>query len=185
MNVIEKSIVLMQPHATLIGLGVQQVLPRSRPPSGPMCPHYIQGYSKLRVNRAERITIYSSAMPAEEGLRLSEAYGTYVMSEFLVDNGRLLDLCNEEVHDLPLGVPICTVEVVEAAPVSRCWAPGKIRSEGFGRNTVTSRDEWYWDLPPGREAWREDLLDVSDQIPYGNFKQDGWVWMFDNPEWCE
>ncbi len=177
-----KAIVIRQPWATLVMLGVKTIETRGFPPNGPMRPDGVRGLPGLAIERGERIAIVAGAKAPEQGLRLGAA-GPIVTAEYLVDGGLLLELCNEQSWPLPLGSVLGTVRVDDALPIVRYWGdrPGddaiKVYPDGSLRMSH----------PDSADAW---LRDIADQLPLGDFTEGRWGWLLSDPQplrewWCE
>lgn len=75
-------------------------------------------------------------------------------------------------YRLPLGSVLGTCVVADVVPTSRCWAPDSLAPEVPGR-LLTPR-EWA-DAPPANDE--AALLDVSDQVTFGDFGHDRYAWV--------
>lgn len=194
-----KALVVRQPWATLIALGIKTIETRPSPPNGPMRPDGVRGLPGLAVERGERIAIVAGATPPEVGLRLgadseitfSEFVVAITFSEFVVAEGlrtptnltddvvlrRLLDLCNERAWPLPLGAVVCTVGVADALPiVEDLGAP----DDPFPRlcNVGERGLRLMRYLAHPSEV-------VTDQLPLGDFTPGRWGWMLSDPRPCD
>jgi len=177
-----KAIVVRQPWATLIALGIKTIETRPGPPNGPMRPDGARGLPGCTLERGERIAILAGAAPPKAGLRLGvDAEITF--SEFMVgEGGRLLDLCNERAHPLPLGAVVCTVVVADALPivqrVGSCIGPAEW--DGHRRFFSAPHEGYLTTTGPGAELPR-----YTDQLPLGDFTPGRWGWMLTDPRPCE
>lgn len=175
-----KAIVIRQPWATLVMLGVKTIETRGFPPNGPMRPDGVRGLPGLAIERGERIAIVAGAKAPEQGLRLGAA-GPIVTAEYLVDGGLLLELCNEQSWPLPLGSVLGTVRVDDALPIVRDWSPVREAEIHLGpAGLVTIYHDWC--------DWQG--TDASDQLPLGDFTEGRWGWLLSDPQpvrvwWCE
>lgn len=177
-----KAIVVPQPKATLIALGVKTILDLAAPPNGPMRPDGVRGLPGMALERGERIAIVAGATPPDVGLRLG-VDATITTSEFLVTEGwRLLDLCNEEAHPLPLGVVVCTVAVDDALPIVPRVGSGTGPAEwnGYRRFFSAPHEGYLTATGPGAE-----LPKYHDQLPLGDFTPGRWGWMLTDPRPCD
>lgn len=185
-----KAIVIRQPWATLVMLGVKTIETRGFPPNGPMRPDGVRGLPGLAIERGERIAIVAGAKAPEQGLRLGAA-GPIVTAEYLVDGGLLLELCNEQSWPLPLGSVLGTVRVDDALSMEPCpphsssfddrWEP---RSGGVIYLGGLDGGPWVFD------ADGCGPLPLTDQLPLGDFREDRWGWLLSDPQpvrvwWCE
>jgi len=201
-----KALVVRQPWATLIALGIKTIETRPGPPNGPMRPDGARGLPGCTLERGERIAILAGAAPPKAGLRLGvDAEITF--SEFMVGEGRLfrvsrapnfrtplphgcrgghagrlLDLCNERAHPLPLGAVVCTVVVADALPivqrVGSCIGPAEW--DGHRRFFSAPHEGYLTTTGPGAELPR-----YTDQLPLGDFTPGRWGWMLTDPEPCD
>ena len=207
-----KAIVIRQPWATLVMLGVKTIETRGFPPNGPMRPDGVRGLPGLAIERGERIAIVAGAKAPEQGLRLGAA-GPIVTAEYLVDGGLLLELCNEQSWPLPLGSVLGTVRVDDALPVLPC--PPYQPATDWHRCSTRRRWQGSCDCrPPEHEMrYREWLaanrpplsfiglggLDggpwlverdrgdwqghpIHDQLPLGDFTEGRWGWLLSDPQ---
>ena len=198
-----KAIVIRQPWATLVMLGVKTIETRGFPPNGPMRPDGVRGLPGLAIERGERIAIVAGAKAPEQGLRLGAA-GPIVTAEYLVDGGLLLELCNEQSWPLPLGSVLGTVRVDDALPIA---AP---MTDPPCDHLVPTSDGhlMWWKFTPvlGQRRWsaasRHPMLnertvvgarrdpDLDPQLPLGDFTPGRWGWLLSDPQpiregWCE
>jgi len=177
-----KALVVRQPWATLIALGIKTIETRPGPPNGPMRPDGARGLPGCTLERGERIAILAGAAPPKAGLRLGvDAEITF--SEFMVgEGGRLLDLCNERAHPLPLGAVVCTVVVADALPivqrVGSCIGPAEW--DGHRRFFSAPHEGYLTTTGPGAELPR-----YTDQLPLGDFTPGRWGWMLTDPQPCD
>ena len=176
-----KALVVRQPWATLIALGVKSIETRPGPPNGPMRPDGVRGLPGLAVDRGERIAIVAGATPPEVGLRLG-VDAPVTTSEFLVAEGwRLLDLCNEEAHPLPLGAVVCTVVVDDALPIVPRVGSSTGPAEWNGHHRFFSAPhEGYL-----TKTTRYELRGYATQLPLGDFTPGRWGWMLTDPRPCD
>lgn len=177
-----KALVLHQPWASLIALGVKTIETRPKPPNGPMRPAGVQGLPGRSIERGERIAIVAGKSPAgllsmaddeEAGwaiANMGERFGTYYCTRTF----ELDDTASESCMPLtlPTGVVVCTIAGDDALAMvdERGWlvdadTPDRVISLG-----------WSWDEasiigPSG------DDVDIADQIPYGNFAAGRWGWL--------
>ena len=177
-----KAIVVRQPWATLIALGIKTIETRPGPPNGPMRPDGVRGLPGCAMERGERIAIVAGAAPPKVGLRLGvDAEITF--SEFVVSEGwRLLDLCNERAHPLPLGAVVCTVVVADALPIiDTTSAPmhyGNPVVCVVGSAIAVHPQLTLYSVQTG-------LDEVRAQLPLGDFTPGRSAWMLTDPQPCE
>lgn len=168
-----KAIVLHQPWATLVAIGAKRIETRPYPPAGEMRPAGAKAQPGFGLEHAERIAILAGARRPEEGLRLGLDAPT-TEQEYLVEDGRLLDLCNERTHELPLGAVVCTAQVLEALEM----VDGTGMRAGDGTERVP--DALYlFPGPPPRIWWLQDNepCDVSAEMPFGDYSPGRFGWM--------
>ena len=162
-----KALILHQPYATLVAIGVKQWETRNGPPNGSMRPAGVRGMPGLGIEPGERIAIVAAQRRPTEGLRLGPQTQV-VTQEYLVDGGRLLDLCNSCAYPLPLGRVVCTAGVAEAVPIGGPFAPiqgAHIETDGKRLQLVTV----------GHAGWL-GRKDFTDQLPYGDWQPGRWAW---------
>lgn len=163
-----KAITLHQPWATLVAIGAKRIETRPSPPNGPMRPAGVRGYPGLTIEPGERIAIHAAARPATEGLRLENA-GALVTVGYLVQDGRLLDLCNEETHPLPLGRLVATASVTAALPILEGRAD-------LQRCLWLDEDRRLHEVTfSGERGWR--LSDRESDHPLGDYRPGRWGWL--------
>ena len=174
-----KAIVVRQPWATLIALGVKTIETRPGPPNGPMRPDGGRGLPGCTLERGERIAIVAGAAP------------DYEAASTLDDHLHLVGLCATDwqgrtftprangfdTRSGALGAVVCTVEVANAAEIATedtggdCWPTLEVSD-----STLT-----YW--PWGDGEHPDAYLD--DQLPLGDFTPGRWGWMLTDPEPCD
>lgn len=172
-----KAIVVRQPWATLIALGFKTIETRPAPPNGPMRPDGVRGLPGCSIERGERIAIVAGASKAQEGLRLGLA-GQVTDQEFLVDSGRLLELCNEETWAMPLGAVVATAAVGDAVQVLESGS-SRGRSylwHGPHEGPMAHQQGGLWLIGPG-PVNRGHPTRVADQEPLGDFTPGRWGWL--------
>ena len=139
-----------------------------------MRPDGVRGLPGLAVDRGERIAIVAGATPPEVGLRLGTD-APITTSEFLVSEGwRLLDLCNEVAHPLPLGAVVCTVVVDDALPI--------VDDLGGPEDPLPRicNPEPVWPLRIMR-PFIYPSEPITDQLPLGDFTPGRWGYMMVEP----
>lgn len=160
-----KALTIRQPWASLIGLGVKTIETRS-----------------WTTRYRGTLAIHAGKRPPEPDLRLGPG-GPVVAEEWLVDGDgpeapRLLDLCNELAHPLPLGAIVATANLVDVVPMIDddviSTAP-YIRLSLSGTLALRLQD-----APAQRSP-----LDVSDQAPYGDFAPGRYAWLLHDIQPCE
>lgn len=122
-----KALVVRQPWATLISLGIKTIETRPWPPNGPMRPPGVRGLPGCVLEQGERIAIVAGAAkpaagPVGGGFRVRGEPDSNVA--WLTRVPDPLDDMTAITADLPLGVVVCTVEVFAALPVTVGCAAG-------------------------------------------------------------
>ncbi len=187
-----KGLVVPQPKATLVALGIKTILDMSSPPNGPMRPDGVRGLPGLAVERGERIAIVAGAARPKDGFEV----GPYAVDGWIDDPSGpcLVDYSQRSTHghdnpwDLPLGAVVCTVGVADALPIfgdddelTTAWLPHlapKRRDGGL----------WRWHgsddhAPCPSSTWK--VSDITDQLPLGDFTPGRWGWMLTDPRPCD
>lgn len=175
-----KALTVAQPWASLIVAGVKTIETRPSPPNGPMRPDGVRGLPGLAIERGERIAIHAAArrpkVPSYYGpwcVDEHPAYGLYVDEH---------DGLGRELT-LSLGAIVGTVVVADVVPikavddtVSPAWcphiAPKHNPPDGL----------WHWrgeDTHASIPIW--DTLDISDQLPLGDYRPGRWGWLLTDP----
>ena len=164
-----KAIVVRQPWATLIALGVKTIETRPCPPNGPMRPEGVRGLPGLAIERGERIAIVAGRDKADVG-KVGLAPWEPLMDP--ASPGRLRER-------MALGAVIATVVVVDAVQVTT-----------RGRSFIDSyEDEGV--LPHQRgELWLIGTKNptggtptrIGEQAPYGDFTPGRWGWLLTDPK---
>ena len=166
-----KALILHQPYATLVALGVKQWETRGAPPNGSMRPAGVRGMPGLGIEPGERIAICAGAkVPAKEAI-----------GDWNITNDRAPSClamwrngCPTETW-LPLGRVVCTAVVAEALPMvdgALGWqldvdTPHRaILVDGHMMPSLAVVDA----LSPHAD-W-----DISDQLPYGDWTSGRWAW---------
>ena len=174
-----KAIVLHQPHATLVACGVKTWETRPAPPNGPMRPDGVRGLPGLAIESGERIAIVAAVKAPGHlvdigSFRTEREGGGWKLAPRV--GGYSLEGIAPAVP-LPLGRVVCTARVTEALHIGGPFAPGRgARIETDGRNV-----QRVW---PGHAGFLH-RTDLSDQLPYGDWRPGRWAWRLDNVEPCE
>jgi hypothetical protein len=199
-----KAIVVRQPWATLITLGVKSIETRPSPPSGPMRPEGVRGLPGCSLERGERIAIVAGA--AKPAMRSTDDESDDGSGWWFGDDLRvcvpddddhwwlerwpgLRSTEEMETWPLPLGAVVCTVTVDDALPVidGPTGAPWPDVSPGDPA-IARYRTEMDW------VSWHPDDLEVrgwarhfnadrsrcfplDDQLPLGDFTPGRWGWL--------
>lgn len=168
-----KAIVVRQPWATLIALGVKTIETRPAPPNGPMRPEGVRGLPGLPLERGERIAIVAGKAAPERGWAASDAH------YFVARNGDGEWVLAHPGHlePLPLGSVVCTVRVDDALPIL-----DEAGADHFRGRCIGAYDD-------GLTEWTADELDRpvdhDDQLPLGDFTPGRWGWMLGDPQPCD
>ena len=177
MNVIS----LHQPYASLVMAGIKTWETRGNPPHGDMCPEGVRGLPGRRINAGDRILIHAARTWAPGWLRW------YSPERSDADSDRLnvLESVGVDFHEcgdnwwkidtrsLPLGAILGSVRVERVLPVGSM--PGceyladdlHVCLNGNGRLDLVDHDNG------------DD--DITDQVPFGNWKPGTWAWELADP----
>lgn len=162
-------LVVKQPWATLIALGIKTIETRPSPPNGPMRPDGVRGLPGCSLERGERIAIVAGAQRPSLGLGAIHHQRADPETWWLSRQGKFLVL--------PLGAVVCTVTVDDALPIL----------------TADQSDDAYIDClavyDDGVTEWRIDPDDGSEsdflhdpQLLLGDFTPGRWGWMLSDPQ---
>lgn len=179
-----KAIVVRQPWATLIALGIKTIETRPAPPNGPMRPDGVRGLPGLAIERGERIAIVAGAQP---GTKVGEDLGDsgWYWESTVADPSCIVNWKQPAIHDAPLGAVVCTVQVDNAWPMEDCPPYS------------TSFDDRWEPEPPsvlylgGLDGGPWAFIDGNgpipfiDQLPFGDFTPGRWGWLLSDPRPCE
>lgn len=206
-----KAIVVRQPWATLIALGIKTIETRPAPPNGPMRPAGVRGLPGRTLERGERIAIVAGAQKPKR--RHETHWGN------LDDDTDPLIEANEapwlwmEYDDGtggcwgwwggPLGAVVCTAVVADALPIIPCepYDYPLTRRDGNRAERAAWAEEWDV-LRNGATYIGTGGLDggpwlvygvgqsgsaarMHDQLPLGDFTPGRWGWMLTDPRPCE
>lgn len=189
-----KAIVLHQPWATLVALGIKTWETRPAPPNGPMRPDGVRGLPGLAIEPGERIAIVAGAKAPEDGFEVGdwqvESWRDAPHVPCLVRAGDSSGRAG--ARDLPLGAVVCTVEVAEALPILGVDDPahrrphvGPSRHAPGRLNVYRPATGWYGGGAVSGEY--DDWVDenITDQFPYGDWQPGRWAWRLTGVESCE
>lgn len=194
MTNVMKAIVLHQPWATLIALGVKTIETRSSPPNGPMRPDGVRGFPGLPIEPGERIAIVAGTKPVKKKAKIGrhEVWPADHPDrphpnhpdgrpDRLYDNdneGRRL-LSIGSWRPLPLGRVVATVRVTEALPMVA--ETGEYDDELY---QTIGQDTLYRQTVVGDPAIASNVrcTHFHDQVPYGDYAPGRWGWMLADVE---
>lgn len=180
-------ITLYQPHASLIMAGVKPWETRGNPPNGDMRPEGVRGLPGRRINAGDRILIHAARTWAPGWLRW------YSPERSDADSDRLnvLESVGVDFHEcgdnwwkidtrsLPLGAILGSVRFEAAIPV---------RTHVHNPH-LPKLDDWSaWichETDIAKLTYEIDGfpdLDISDQLPFGNWTPGGWAWELADPQ---
>lgn len=197
-----KAIVVRQPWATLIALGVKKIETRPAPPSGEMRPEGVRGLPGCSLVRGERIAIVAGAQRPKE----PTVVGDYHVYNDNTSRSWLLDADETWSRPLPLGAVVCTVVVDDALPIVPCepYDHPITRRDG----NCAARADWLreWGGPRLRLGYigtggldggpwlvfglgdSADASPMRDQLPLGDYEPGRWGWLLSDPQppraWC-
>ena len=186
-----KAIVVRQPWATLIALGVKTIETRPAPPNGPMRPDGVRGLPGCTLERGERIAIVAGAA---HGLPDYSKIGPYVYQRIVATERTPAHgaLYTPQAYDIdcPLGAVVCTVEVADAVPVLGYGAPhglpkrpGAYLSEFPHDGHLPHQQGGLWLIGQSVSRGQPTLMDL--QLPLGDFTPGRWGWMLTDPRPCD
>jgi hypothetical protein len=169
-----KAIVVRQPWATLIALGVKKIETRPSPPNGPMRPEGVRGLPGCSLERGERIAIVAGAAEPPAGMTSVGPWSLYGRRNHL----RMCHLPSNDWHDLPLGAVVCTVAVDDAAIVDDAGVLAAAVWPVISRPEVDP-DRWVFCGSLGRTR------DITDEVPLGHYDDGRWGWLLSDPQPCD
>ena len=191
-----KAIVVRQPWATLIALGVKKIETRPAPPSGEMRPEGVRGLPGCSLVRGERIAIVAGAQRPKE----PTVVGDYHVYNDNTSRSWLLDADETWSRPLPLGAVVCTVVVDDALPIVPCepYDHPITRRDG----NCAARADWLreWGGPRLRLGYigtggldggpwlvfglgdSADASPMRDQLPLGDYEPGRWGWLLSDPQ---
>lgn len=142
---------LDQPYASLIAIGVKTIETRS-----------------WSTKHRGRIGIASTAKKPIEGDEIGDTgwYSEYDVDHWIINNWR-----QTRAHPGPLGAIVATANLVDCVPMI---AMNDISRDGCHRLFVG--DDCLWRTRPGGGP----AIDVSGQLPYGDFTPGRWAWLLDD-----
>lgn len=186
MTNVMKAIVLHQPWATLIALGVKTIETRSSPPNGPMRPDGVRGFPGLPIEPGERIAIVAGTKrpsAAHPGSTRRPAVGDWCVyrnsKSDLLNDFSVVGLPSWQRHPLPLGRVVATVRVTEALPMVA--EAGEYDDELY---QTIGQDTLYRQTVVGDPAIALNVrcTHFHDQVPYGDYAPGRWGWMLADVE---
>ncbi len=188
-----KAIVVRQPWATLIALGIKTIETRPAPPNGPMRPDGVRGLPGLAMERGERIAIVAGADPsAIRGYGIELCTPGIDRSMSIAIHGALhhhgfgLDWASGSTFTpLPLSAVVCTAVVADTLPIlgrrdelDLAWrhhiAPSYAHGLALWRTAKAVNLDTYWSVSP-----------ITDQLPLGDFTPGRWGWMLTDVQPCD
>lgn len=177
-----KAIVVRQPWATLIALGVKTIETRPFPPNGPMRPEGVRGLPGCSLERGERIAIVAGA---KAGTEVGEDLGDsgWYWESTAGDPSCVVNWKQPATfHDAPLGAVVCTVTVDDAATcVDLVTGEGEVE---VGWSPAIYVEPSGLCLSHHFEAPARHI-DVTDQLPLGDFTPGRWGWLLSDPQPCD
>ena len=178
-----KAIVVRQPWATLIALGVKTIETRPFPPTGPMRPEGVRGLPGCSLERGERIAIVAGAQRPK--VAATEYGGWWTWGERGVGKQRPYALVAPDggTTELSFGAVVCTVSVDDALPIVGQENPG-IYGGPQDRPCIMLASH----RQAARRWWRggaSSSQDITDQLPLGDFTPSRWGWLLSDPRPCE
>lgn len=173
-----KAIVVRQPFATLIALGVKTIETRPSPPNGPMRPDGVRGLPGCSLERGERIAIVAGAQPgAEVGEDLGDS-GWYYEST-AGDPSCVVNWRHFVSHEAPLGAVVCTVTVDDAL---RVIDPEDYDAAEWGGDGLILVDPANALLPVSIVDDNACRFMQPSEAALGDFTPGRWGWMLSDPQ---
>lgn len=162
-----KAIVVRQPWATLIALGVKSIETRPGPPNGPMRPEGVRGLPGCSLERGERIAIVAGAQKDDVG---KTGWAPWAPLMDIANHGMI----RPDLRPLAFGAVVCTVTVEDAVPVYET-------PTGFREAAMT----WVWRASSDRAYLRTRAYSaggiterpISGELPLGDFTPGRWGWL--------
>lgn len=176
-----KAIVVRQPWATLIALGIKTIETRPAPPNGPMRPEGVRGLPGLPLERGERIAIVAGKARPKRGWATVDARHLVGRN----DDGEWVLAYPDRHEPLPLGSVVCLIRVDDALPImgrddelTEAWrhhiAPTHREPLALWRTAQRENFDTYW-----------SVTDITDQRPLGDYEPGRWGWMLSDPQALE
>lgn len=178
-----KTITVAQPYASLIVAGIKTIETRPFAPNGSMRPEGQRGQPGKPIEPGERIAIHAAApRPVRVGDWIPwQQHGEWCVQRDTTKSGDLF--ASHATVWTPLGAIVGTVVVADVVPikavddtVSPAWcphiAPKHNQPDGL----------WHWrgeDTHASIPIW--DTLDISDQLPLGDYRPGRWGWLLTDP----
>lgn len=187
---VTKGLVVRQPWATLIALGVKTIETRPYPPNGPMRPKGVRGLPGCSLERGERIAIVAGAAApsayalgefdicqhASETCHVMDGWPVLTRGDWYMYRRPNPPGMVRRAWLLPLGAVVCTVTVEDALPIrsSSLGDEPELVDGGHGLRIVRplSHCAYGWSLDHS----------VADQLPLGDFTEGRWGWMLGDPQ---
>ena len=178
-----KAIVVRQPWATLIALGVKTIETRPAPPSGPMRPAGVRGLPGCSVYRHERVAICSAAWVPTAG----EDVGDWYWEDTPADPQCIVNPHSYRCEPAPLGAVVCTAVVADALPIFATDHSGTHRTPHLtsSRHVPTRLIEYHRAIDSGTGTLYDEWIRHDDQLPLGDFDPGRWGWMLTDPQPCD
>lgn len=198
-----KAVVLHQPYATLVALGVKTIETRPGPPNGPMRPDGVRGLPGLAIEPGERIAIVAGTKRPKEDQRVGE----WVCHDYADEQWGIVQPDHPRFprrrRVLSLGAVVCTVAVVDAVPIltdRSDYSTGRrgdyigVGLGGLGRmilglyddnglaySSTNQTDHLHpWTAADGYDGSEKRIA----QLPYGDFAPGRWGWLLTDVEPC-
>ena len=172
-----KAIVVRQPWATLIALGIETTETRPAPPNGPMRPDGVRGLPGLAVERGERIAIVAGASVPPDAV----SFGGWTVWRWgtgaKMDRRGVHEVTGDEI-DLPLGAVVCTAVVADALPIT-----DEMRRPG--RHIWLLRPEYPMVCEPFTPGEMRPMHGIEDELTLGDFTPGRWGWMLTDVQPCD
>lgn len=163
-----KALTIRQPWATLIALGVKTIETRSWRTNyrGPLAIHAGLRVGGRHFEQFGEWSLHVSPYVDEPQLRRLGAVAR--------DGNTLVA---EHIRPLPLGAVVATCTLADCVPMVDHYEPGqaclKLRND----------NDTLWLIKAGEHP--ADAVNVTDQLPYGDFRPGRWAWLLEDITPCD
>lgn len=170
-----KAITLYQPWASLIALGVKTIETRSWPAPGSLIGE------RIAIHAGKKVDYEGSTTDQFDVLTPDILRDRHAVAERTEDQ-RLLDVVFPEdskhgIHLMPHGAIVATAVLTDCVPIERCSDRTSHVCHVGDTGLLSHRAIGGWhDIDIDTE------IDISAQLPYGDFSPGRWAWLLDDIE---
>jgi len=179
-----RALTIRQPWASLIALGVKTIETRgwSTAYRGPLVIHAGKSTDTWReldlpTLMANRATV-QAVLEAFDVMQPDGSWWTPVVCEDFIDlgpTGQPPLPCHERCAVLPLGAVVAVVDLVDVVPIVDYMTEREdVRRRVEPIETASGGTLWL------RTPGQRPAVDISDQLPYGDFTPGRYAWLLDN-----